>query len=174
MSNLRQAGAPAASGGPQPLSGGDPIADRIAGSGAGPAPASGGVELPLDGDAAFEYASAFLLNGDYERAEQAFELFVKAFPNHPRTVDARMRLGEIYLARGRNADAADAFIAFIKKYPNDPRTAEAYLKLGTAFSRMNQSTEACKVFKTMKSKFPGAAAPLQDRADAEMARIGCK
>jgi tol-pal system protein YbgF len=165
-------GAPGATGGPAPLAGGDPIADRIASAGAGPT--GGGVELPLDGDAAFDYASAFLLSGDYDRAETAFALYVKAFPNHPRTPDAQIRLGEIYMARGRNADAADSFIAFIKKYPNDARAAEAYLKLGTAFSRMQQNAEACKVFRTMKSKFPGAPALVQERADVEMARIGCK
>lgn len=167
---LAGGGAPGATGGPAPLAGGDPIADRIAGA----APASGGVDLPLDGDAAFDYASAFLLSGDYDRAEKAFELYVKAFPNHPRTPDAQIRLGEVYMARGRNADAADAFIAFIKKYPNDARAPEAYLKLGTAFARMQQNAEACKVFKTMKSKFPGAPALVQERADVEMARIGCK
>ncbi|NWG71467.1 MAG: tol-pal system protein YbgF [Parvularculaceae bacterium] len=159
---------PSPSGGPTSLTG-DPIADRIAESGA-----PGGVELPAYPEAAFNYAYSFLLNGDYTRAETAFELYLKAFPSHPRTPDAQFRLGEIYLASGANADAADAFIAHIKKYPNDARAAEAYLKLGTAFSRMQQTAEACKVFKTMKSKFPNAAQTVQERAAVEMTKIGCK
>lgn len=163
------AAAAVASGGPTGLAG-DPIADRIAEA----APAPGGVELPADADAAFNYAYSFLLNGDYGRAQKAFELYLKAFPNHPRTADAQFRLGEIYLASGANADAADAFIAHIKKYPNDPRAAEAYLKLGTAFSRMQQTAEACKVFKTMKTKFPNAAPTVHERASVEMTKIGCK
>jgi len=161
--------APAGSGGPTSLTA-DPIADRIAESG----PAPGGVELPADAEAAFNYAYGFLLNGDYARAQKAFELYLKAFPNHPRTADAQFRLGEIYLASGANADAADAFIAHIKKYPNDPRAAEAYLKLGSAFSRMQQTAEACKVFKTMKTKFPNASPTVQERAAVEMTKIGCK
>lgn len=168
---------PGASGGPTPLGGGDPIADTIARSDPAGAPAAGepgDVALPIDADAAFEYASSFLMRGDYARARKAFEMYVKAFPNHPRTADAQFRLGEIYLATGANADAADTFIAHIKKYPNDPRAAEAYLKLGTAFSRMEQQTEACKVFKTMRTKFPGASPAVLQRADVEMSRINCK
>lgn len=170
-------GAPPEAGGPTALSSGDAIADTISRSDAGAPAGAGGasdVELPLDADAAFDYASSFLMRGDYARARAAFELYVKAFPNHPRTADARFRLGEIYLATGANADAADAFIAHIKKYPNDPRAAEAYLKLGSAFSRMNQEAEACKVFKTMRSKFPGASPTVLARADVEMSRINCK
>ncbi|MBB5518178.1 tol-pal system protein YbgF [Amphiplicatus metriothermophilus] len=161
----------AATGGPVALGpGGDPIAERIA-------EASGeesDVALPFDPDEAFSYASGFLLRGDYARAEEAFELYLEAFPNHPRTADAQFRLGEIYLATGKNADAADAFIAHIKKYPNDSRAAEAYLKLGTAFARLGQTGEACQVFKSMRSKFPNASQPVRDRADLEMSRINCR
>lgn len=166
--------------GPVDLSTGDPIGDRPSAAQTPPAGASGAgasaaaVELPLNPDAAFEYASGFLLAGDYQRAKAAFELYVKAFPNHPRTPDAQFRLGEIHLALGENTAAADAFIKHIRNYPNDPRAAEAYLKLGTAFSRLDKPDEACTVFKTMKTKFPNAAGPVQQRADLEMARINCK
>lgn len=162
-----------ATGAPTALSGGDPIADKIAQSG-GPSAPAGEIALPLDPDLAFDYASSFLVSGDYASARKAFELYVKAFPNHPRTAEAQFRLGEIYLATGANAEAADAFIAHIKKYPNDARAAEAYLKLGTAFSRLNQGGEACKVFKTMRAKYPNASPAVLQRADIEMQRINCK
>lgn len=170
------AGSPQAVGGPVNLATGDPIADQIQQAGAAPLPGGDESEiaLPADPVAAFDYASSFLMRGDYQSAQKAFELYVQVFPNHPRTADAQFRLGEIYLATGANANAADAFIAHIKKYPNDPRAAEAYLKLGTAFSRMNQSQEACKVFKTMKAKYPSASPAVLDRANTEMARINCK
>jgi tol-pal system protein YbgF len=165
-----------AQGGPVNLATGDPIADTIQRSGAAPTPSGDEAEvaLPADPVAAFDYASSFLMRGDYAGAQKAFELYVQAFPNHARTADAQFRLGEIYLATGANADAADAFIAHIKKYPNDPRAAEAYLKLGTAFSRMNQAGEACKVFKTMKTKYPNAPQAVLERANTEMARINCR
>ena len=169
-------GAPAASGGPVDLTAGDPIADEISRSQA-PAASNafaGDVTLPLDPSAAFTYASQFLLQGDYPRAKEAFELYLEAFPNHSRTADAQFRLGDIHLALGDNAAAADAFIAHIRNYPNDPRAAEAYLKLGTAFSRLERPDEACTVFQTLKTKFPNAAGPVMQRADTEMARIDCQ
>ncbi|MHA7873599.1 MAG: tol-pal system protein YbgF, partial [Hyphococcus sp.] len=160
---------------------GDPIADQLRGENSTP-PAPAGdaaavasdVALPLNPDAAYDYASAFLLQGDYQHAKAAFELYVEAFPRHARTPDAQFRLGEIYLALGENASAADTFIAHIRNYPNDPRAAEAYLKLGTAFSRLEKPDEACTVFKTMKTKYPNAGAAVNQRANLEMARINCQ
>jgi len=162
--------------GPVALAPGDPIpiADQLSRTGVQDGPGSASVELPLDPTAAFDYASGFLLKGDYQRAKAAFELYVEAFPNHARTPDARFRLGEIHLALGENADAADVFIAHIRAYPNDPRAAEAYLKLGTAFSRLEKSDQACTVFKTMKAKFPNVSQPVRQRADLEMSRINCQ
>lgn len=163
-------------GSPAVPAGSDPIADQIA-KDTGQADSSAvpsDVELPLDPNAAFDYASAFLLQGDYQRAKGAFQLYVDAFPNHARTADAQFRLGEIHLALGENAAAADVFIAHIRKYPNDPRAAEAYLKLGTAFARLERPSEACTVFKTMKKKFPSAGQAVVQRANLEMARIDCQ
>ncbi len=175
------------SSGPVDLTSGDPIADRIGEStpDGGDAPVSSqaapstdvganDIALPLDSSAAFDYASKFLLEGDYQKAKAAFQLYVKAFPNSPRTADAQFRLGEIHLALGENADAADVFINHVRKYPNDPRAAEAYLKLGTSFARLDKPQEACTVFKTMKSKFPNAPSAVMQRADIEMARIDCQ
>lgn len=160
---------------PAPLSGAatgpnDLIANEITRS----APPAGSVSLPIDPEAAFSYASDFLIAGDYAKAESAFKAFVEAFPNHPRTADARFRLGEVYLANGKNTEAADVFIAFIRAYPQSARGSEAYLKLGTAFSRLSKPDEACKVFKTLKSKYPNAAPAVLQRTDVEMGRISCK
>lgn len=178
--------APVAGDGPVDLMGGasgaamssdDPIGDQIArettvdqtGTVGG-----GDISLPIDPNAAFDYASGFLLAGDYQRAKAAFSLYLEAFPNHQRTPDAQFRLGEIHLALGENAAAADAFIAHIRNYPNNSRAAEAYLKLGTAFARLDKTSEACTVFKTMKSKHPNAPSAVVQRTDLEMARIDCK
>lgn len=169
------------SGGPvdlmgRPAAGDDPIADQIADARdpGGETVGGGDVSLPLDPEAAFEYASQFILTGDYQRAKAAFTLYLEAFPNHARTPDAQFRLGEIHLALEENAAAADAFIAHIRNYPNNGRSAEAYLKLGTAFARLEKPSEACTVFKTMKSKHPNAPRPVLQRADLEMARIDCQ
>lgn len=167
-------------GGPVPLGGGapalqagDPIADAIASSGAADIDTSD-VALPINPDAAFDYATGFLRSGDYARAEAAYLMFVQNFPNNARTADAQFRLGEIYLATNRNADAADAFIAHIRQYPNDPRTAEAHLKLGTAFGRLGQNDQACKVFKSVRTRFASAAPAVLQRTDVEMQKINCR
>ena len=188
MQSALSLGAPTSSpGGPVPLAGpvqpGDLVTNGQAIEGLQTVPGETGsvtapnvsdVELPLDPDAAFAYASGFLLSGDYARAEAAFALYLKSFPNHPRAADARFRLGEIFLATEKNADAADSFITHIRTYPSDPRAAEAHLKLGTAFSRLGQPDEACKIFRALKSKFPDASPAVSQRAEREMAAINCR
>ncbi|WP_425410129.1 tetratricopeptide repeat protein [Hyphococcus sp.] len=172
----------ARSGGPVDLMGrqqpaDDPLTDQMPAQQRDPGGDSYGgadVSLPLDPNAAFDYASGFILAGDYQRAKAAFSLYLEAFPNHSRTPDAQFRLGEIHLALEENAAAADAFIAHIRNYPNNGRSAEAYLKLGTAFARLDKPTEACTVFKTMQSKHPNAPRAVMQRAELEMTRIDCQ
>lgn len=132
------------------------------------------VSLPPDPNVAYQYASGFLLSGDYIRAREAFELYVQEFPNSARLPDAQFRLGEIYLATGANADAAQAFISHIREFPNDPKAAEAYLKLGTSFARLDKKDQACQVYQQIRPKFPGAAQIIFQRSELEMQRLGCR
>lgn len=136
--------------------------------------ATSGVQLPTDPDAAYAYASNFLLTGDYIKARDAFEQYVQAFPNSVHTPDARFRLGEIYLATGANADAAKAFIGHIRDYPSNTKSAEAHLKLGTAFARMEQTDQACQIYKQVRIKFPNASQIVLSRTELEMQRINCR
>ncbi|MEO1013865.1 MAG: tetratricopeptide repeat protein [Pseudomonadota bacterium] len=131
------------------------------------------VALPLDPDAAFNYANGFLFSEDWPRAEAAFSLFVAAYGDHPRAADAQFRLGEIYLARDKYAEAADAFVTYIRQYPDEMRVADAYLKLGASFAGLGETAEACKVLSAVKSKYPDADPRLIDRANAEMRRNNC-
>ena len=132
-----------------------------------------GVALPLDANAAYDYASNFLLDGDYTRAREAFVLYVQTFPNSRYAPDAQFRLGEIYLATGDNALAVEAFIQHIRAYGNDPRAPEAYLKLGTAFVRLQDNAQACQIFKQVRAKYPSASPIVLERTDIEMQRIDC-
>jgi len=136
--------------------------------------AANGILLPTDQGAAYNYASNFLLTGDYIKARQAFELYVQTYPNSPQTPDARFRLGEIYLATGANSQAAQAFIGHIRDYPQDPKAAEAYLKLGMSFSRLEQPDQACQIFKQVRSKYPNASTIVLSRTELEMQRINCR
>ena len=135
---------------------------------------AGGVALPAGEAQAYNYASNFLLTGDYIKAREAFELYVQTYPNSPQTPDARFRLGEIYLATGSNSDAAQSFIGHIRDYPRDPKAAEAYLKLGMSFSRLEQTDQACAIFNQVRTKFPNASNIVLSRTDLEKQRIGCR
>lgn len=131
------------------------------------------VQLPLDPDAAFNYANGFLFEEDLPRAEAAFSMFLSAFGAHPRAADAQFRLGEILLAEEKYAKAADAFVVFIRKHPDEAKVPEAYLKLSASFAGLGEQAEACKVLRAAKSKYAGGDPQFLDRADAAMSRTGC-
>ena len=61
---------------------GDPIADQInqGASSASAGSAGGAIELPINPDAAFEYASSFLLKGDYQQAKAGVRALCRSFP----------------------------------------------------------------------------------------------
>ena len=75
-------GGQATPGGPIDLTTGDPIADQISRETTDGAAAAGSsdVALPLDPDAAFDYASSFLLQGDYQRAKDCVSALHGSFP----------------------------------------------------------------------------------------------
>ena len=166
----------AAAGGPTML--GPPQAPAmeaggVADAGAAATASVDDVELPIDPEAAFEYANNFLFQEDLPRAEAAFSLFVSAFGAHPRAADARFRLGEVLLAQGKYARAADAFVEYIRRHPNEARVPEAYLKLSAAFTGLGEAGEACKVLRAAKAKYTDRDPAFSDRANAAIARAGC-
>ena len=134
-----------------------------------------GSSVVMTGDVNADYDTAFnaLLNGDYQKAEEAFSAFLATYPDDPRSADAQFRLGEIYLATGANTKAARAFLDHVKKWPRDARSSESYLKLGTAYSRLGKTDEACKIFKVMEGKFPSASADVKQRLAVEKGNAGC-
>ncbi|MEM9898380.1 MAG: tetratricopeptide repeat protein [Pseudomonadota bacterium] len=131
------------------------------------------VQLPLDPDAAFEYANGFLFDQNYAKAASAFSLFVSAFGTHPRAADAQYRLGEALLAQDRFTESADAFVVYIKTYPDESRIPEAYLKLSASFAGLGETGEACKVLQAARAKYADGDPRYLQRADAALDRTGC-
>lgn len=144
-----------------------------AGSGAR-SPAQQQAALPA-GSVHQQYEDAFdmLVKHDYDRAEQAFDAFVKAHPDDPLAGNAQYWLGETFYVRQRFQDAAVAFLEGYQRYPRSPKAADNLLKLGMALGQVGQQAEACTTFDRLRSEFPDAPTNIKRRLVQETDRLKC-
>lgn len=115
----------------------------------------------------------FILSGDYKTAEAGFRQHVEAFPQDPRTADARYWLGEAVLSQERYAEAAEIFLAASRDFPDARKAPDMLLKLGVSLAALNQRDIACGTFKEIGIRYPGASDVLKERVRQEQALAGC-
>lgn len=121
----------------------------------------------------YDAAYGYILNGEYDLAEQSFKTFLANHPTDKRIGAAQFWLGESYYARGRHKEAADAFLKSYTQFPDGPKAADSLLKLGMALSGLGEKKAACASWDELLAKYPKASKPVRDRAAAEKVRGKC-
>ncbi|MBO7244223.1 MAG: tol-pal system protein YbgF [Alphaproteobacteria bacterium] len=134
-----------------------------------------GVSTSKTGDKeAYDAAYNIMKKGDYKKAEEAFTLFMKEYPNSTLVGNANYWLGETYYARGLFEQAVGIFADGFTKYKNNSKAADNLLKLGLTMNKLNKKEEACTAFKSLGTEFPKADQKLKERAKAEAKKLQCK
>ncbi len=128
---------------------------------------------PRDDTAAYDAAYALLKKGDFPAAENAFQSFMKDYPNSKLVGNANYWLGETYYARGQFEQAVGIFADGFTKYKDNSKAADNLLKLGMSMAKLNKNTEACTAFSSLPVEFPNAADSLKNRAVAEAKKLSC-
>ena len=123
---------------------------------------------------AYDEAYNIMKKGDYKKAEEAFTLFMKEYPNSSLIGNANYWLGETYYARGLFEQAVGIFADGFTKYKKNSKAADNLLKLGLTMNKLNKKQEACTAFKSLATEFPKADNRLKDRAKAEAKKLQCK
>lgn len=121
----------------------------------------------------YDAAYGYILNGEYDLAEQSFKTFLANHPTDKRIGAAQFWLGESYFARQRNKEAADAFLKSYTQFPDGPKAPDSLLKLGLALSGLGEKKAACASWDELLTKYPKASKAVRDRAAAERARGKC-
>ncbi|MBL8574669.1 MAG: tol-pal system protein YbgF [Hyphomicrobiaceae bacterium] len=143
-------------------------------------PAAPGVDariaaVPAVPSARDEYDAAYtyVLNGEYELAEDSLRQFIANHPTDRRVGAATYWLGETYSARQMHREAADAFLKSYTAYPDDAKAPDALLKLGQSLNNMGERQAACSTYAELLVKYPRASKALRDRATQERAKAKC-
>lgn len=121
----------------------------------------------------YENAFSQLKSGQYDAAEQGFQQFLSANPDHALAGNAKYWLGESYYARGQYDKASRTFAEAYQKYPKSPKAPDNLLKLGMSLAGEGKKDDACIALGQIEKEFASTAGPVLRRAKEEMTHFGC-
>ena len=128
---------------------------------------------PPSSSEAFSRARQLMLSGDYDGAEAAFGAFITAYPDAPKTPEARYWWGKTLAVRGDNAKAASAFIGAIRGWPQTAWAPDAVVELSRALIALKKPTDACQTLAEFARRYPKAAPAVAARAAAARVQAKC-
>lgn len=121
----------------------------------------------------YNFAIRLLRQGDWGRAEMAFQEFVVAHPDEGLAANAQYWLGETFYVRHEYDNAAAAFLEAYKKFPDSAKAPDSLLKLGMSLSGLGMAREACNAFNAVVEKHADAPASILRLVEKERQSAGC-
>jgi len=145
-----------------------------AAAGPAPSPEPAAPADPRAGAAeAFAKARQMMLGGDYDGAEAAFGQYVTAYPDTPRTPEARYWWGKTLSVRGDYVKAAGAYIGAIRGWPQAAWAPDAVVELARALVQLKKPADACETLTELRRKYPKAPAAVTSRAASVRVQAKC-
>lgn len=121
----------------------------------------------------YNFAYDFLLRGRYAEAQAAFEAFIAAHPDDPRSGNSQHWLGQTYYARDQFDDAARAFARGFERYPDSDRVTDNLLWLGLSLTQLGRTENACDTFNLLLEDYPQAPSNVRQRAVQQHGTLAC-
>ncbi|KTC21069.1 MULTISPECIES: tol-pal system protein YbgF [Pseudomonas] len=158
-------GAPAAT--PENSStGGDVAAGAAAGAATAPAASSepgDPAKEKLYYDAAFDLIKA----KDFDKASQAFNAFLRKYPNSQYAGNAQYWLGEVNLAKGDLQGAGQAFAKVSQLYPKHSKVPDSLYKLADVERRLGHTDRVKGILQQVVTQYPGTSAAQLAQRDLQ-------
>ena len=150
------------------------VADQQAAAAAAvPPPPPPPPSASTDPAVAFKQAKQMLLDGDYANAEAAFSGYVEAYPDNPKTPEARYWLGETQFVREAYGDAAGSYLGAVRGWPQTSWAPDAVLKLSRSLVALKKPADACKTLDELGKRYPKAPAAITAKAATTRAQAKC-
>lgn len=121
------------------------------------APATGGgdpEQEKLFYDAAFDLIKA----REFDKAKQAFNGFLRKYPDGQYSANAQYWLGEVNLAQGDFNAAGKAFEQVIQKWPKHNKVPDAMYKMANVENRLGRTDQAKTLLKQVVAQYPSSSA----------------
>ncbi|TVQ71358.1 MAG: tol-pal system protein YbgF [Oceanospirillales bacterium] len=107
---------------------------------------------------AYDEAFALVRARDFDAAIDAFENFVRRFPEHPNTANGYYWLGELHLAKESPDQARVAFETVLDRFPSHHKVPDTLYKLGVTFSRLGEHERSRHMMQRVINEFPQSTA----------------
>lgn len=121
-------------------------------------------------DQAFSYIQA----KDYASAQESFDDFLKKYPTHSLSENAKYWLAETYFERGDFKESSRAFALSFKDAPEGQKAPDSLLKLAMSLNKQDMNKEACLTLAELKNRFPNASSFILTQADEASKSYVCE
>ncbi|WP_095163212.1 tol-pal system protein YbgF [Pseudomonas sp. Irchel 3F5] len=152
--------------------GGEAAAGTAAGAAAGAATGQQPAASSEPGDPAKEklyYDAAFDLikAKDFDKASQAFNAFLRKYPNSQYAGNAQYWLGEVNLAKGDLQAAGQAFAKVSQLYPKHNKVPDSLYKLADVERRLGHTDRVKGILQQVVTQYPGTSAAQLAQRDLQ-------
>jgi tol-pal system protein YbgF len=150
--------APAAQGAPQPKPQTPAESPQAEGGGEGAAAAAPAAppKQELTPEEAYEMAYHLFQSNQNEAAREAFEQFMRRYPESALVDNALFWIGETYYRAGDYEKAVLNYQQVVTKYPKGSKGPDALLKMGYALEKMNEPEAAIAAMEKLLKTYPQA------------------
>lgn len=106
----------------------------------------------------YDAAFALLRGADYDASIEAFQSFVKDYPQEDLTGNGYYWLGEAYLIKQDYQKAFDAFNEVVKNYRESSKVVDSLLRGADSLVGLNKLDEAKAMYQDLIARFPDSNA----------------
>lgn len=114
-------------------------------------------------DAAFD----LIKQKDFDKASQAFNAFLRKYPNSQYAGNAQYWLGEVNLAKGDLAGAGQAFAKVSQLYPQHSKVPDSLYKLADVERRQGHTDKVKGILQQVITQYPGTSAAQLAQRDLQ-------
>lgn len=121
-------------------------------------------------DELYSHAYQFIASRHFDSAQQAFDVFLKQFPDSVYQPNVWYWLGEINLAEKEYHQAIANFKKVYEQFPLNPKASDALLKLGFVAYEQADYQSAIDYFTQVLSQFPDSSAARLAQAKLKLSQ----
>ena len=128
-----------------------------------------GVSGGGDPEELFATAEGALQRGSISTARAGFEEFVRSYPQHARTPEARLYIAEIRIEDGQPQQALEEYARITELHPNAPEAASALFRAALIERDRGNTDRARAMLNQLTAAYPGS--PEAANAREELRRL---